>query len=160
MIRRDKDGQGMNYNKLLSKRARRIVELAKEASREYGQGYVGTEHLLLGIVREGTSVAAELLDHHGATEQKVQAVVDELVKERLQDTWVLGRLPGTPHFRDVLANAAAKSRGSGNWQIRSVHLLEALLRERNSTGQRALAKMGVSVDSVRAYALRAAEVEA
>lgn len=139
----------MDSRILLSKRTSRIVELAKEASREYGQGYVGTEHLLLGIVREGTSLAAKILAEHGATEQKVQEVVDELVKQRLQETWVMGRLPGTPHFKDVLAKAAAKSRGSGNWQVRTIHLLDALLRESNSTGQRALAKLGISADSVR-----------
>lgn len=136
----------MNY---LTRRADQIVKLAKEAAREYGQGYVGTEHLLLGIVREGTGLGARILMDRGATEARVQAEIDKLLKTRMQETWVLGRLPGTPHFKDVLAKASSEARGSGNWQICSVHLLLALLTEKGSTGHKALGAMGISLEIVR-----------
>ncbi|GAG34211.1 unnamed protein product, partial [marine sediment metagenome] len=112
----------MNY---LTKRADQIVKLAKEVAREYGQGYVGTEHLLLAIVREGTGLGAKILLEHGVTEERMREEIDKLLQMHLQETWVFGRLPGTPNFKDVLAKAAHEARGSGNWQICSVHLLLA-----------------------------------
>ena len=85
----------------LSRRANQVLKLAHKAAQEYGLGYVGTEHLLLGIVREGTSLGGRMLLHQGATEPRIKAAVDELVKQRLDETWVTGRLPGTPHFVNV-----------------------------------------------------------
>jgi len=142
------EDQGVLNKHLFSRSAGCIIELAKAAAQEYGQGHVGTEHLLLGIIREGTSTAAKMLCDRGVTEQKVKQVVDALTKERLHDTWILGRLPGTPHWRDVLTKAAEKAQGVGNWQIGSVHLLYALLSERNSTGLKALRTLGISVESL------------
>jgi ATP-dependent Clp protease ATP-binding subunit ClpC len=135
----------------LSPRAARILELARGAAREHEQRYVGTEHLLLGIIREGTGTAAKILLDRGVTQLHVEAVINDLLNDRLDETWVLGRLPGTPHFRDVLATAAEKAKGTGNWQIRSVDLLYALLLERGSTGYRALRRLGISTDSIRQF---------
>lgn len=133
----------------LSKRAERILALAREVAREYGQGFVGTEHLLLAIVREGSGLGARLLLEHDATEETIKAYIAEFSKDRMQETWVLGRLPGTRHYRDVLSKAAAAARGRGNWQICSVHLLMALLAERDSTAYRVLKALGVSAETVR-----------
>ncbi len=133
----------------LSKRADKILTLAREAAREYGQGHVGTEHLLLGIVREGTGLGAKILLAHGANEERVKTQIAQVMSERLQETWILGRLPGTRHFRDVLSHAAEAAKGRGNWQICSVHLLLALLAEPDSTGYRVLRDLGVSGDTVR-----------
>jgi ATP-dependent Clp protease ATP-binding subunit ClpC len=133
----------------LSKRAERILSLAREAAREYGQGHVGTEHLLLAIVREGTGLGARILLDNGANEVRVKAQINQVLKDRLQETWVLGRLPGTRHFRDVLSKAAEAARGRGNWQICSGHLLMALLAERDSTGFRVLRELGITTDTVR-----------
>ena len=133
----------------LSKRAEKVLNLAREAAREDGQGHVGTEHLLLAIVREGTGLGAKILLGAGATEERVKAQIVQVAKDRMQETWVLGRLPGTRHFRDVLSKAAEAAKGRGNWQICSVHLLMALLAERDSTGYRVLRELGVSGDTVR-----------
>lgn len=133
----------------LSRRAEKILNLAREAAREDGQGHVGTEHLLLAILREGTGLGARILLSSGATEERVKAQIEQAVKDRLQETWVLGRLPGTRHFRDVLSKAAEAAKGRGTWQICSVHLLMALLAERDSTGYRVLRDLGVTNDTVR-----------
>lgn len=135
----------------LSKRAERILNLAREAAREYGQGYVGTEHLLLAILREGTGLGARILLENGVTEDQVKAMIADIIKERLQETWVLGRLPGTRHYRDVLSKAAEAARGRGTWQICSVHLLIALLNERESTGYRVLRALGITGETVRQF---------
>ena len=133
----------------LSKEAEQSLKLAKDIAREYGLGYVGTEHLLLAIVREGASLGAEILRKHGANEYTTQAMVDELVKDRIAETWIVGRLPGTPHFKDVITQAATEARGTGNWKVSSEHLLLALLAEKKSLGCKALEGLGLSPAIVR-----------
>ena len=142
----------------LTPRAITIVNLAKSIAREDGQGYVGTEHLLLAIIREGDGMGAKALAAQDVTEEDARDVIDELIKERLQETWVLGRLPGTPHFRDVLSRAKDEARGQGNWLIGSVHLLLALLSEKNSIGAKALEELNVSGHKIR-EALRSTTVK-
>lgn len=143
----------------LSKRAEKILHLARGVAREYGQGYVGTEHLLLAIIKEGTGLGAQILLAHGATEEAVKTRIEEVSKDRLQETWVLGRLPGTRHYRDVLSKAAEAARGRGNWQICSVHLLMALLSERDSVAYRVLRDLGVSADTVRRAIVQGASAQ-
>lgn len=133
----------------LTKRAERILQLARQIAREYGQGYVGTEHLLLAILREGEGTGAQFLIEHGATEKRMAEEIERLSQDCLHETWVLGRLPGTPHFRDVIAKAADEARGRGNWQIGSLHLLLALLTEKQSVGYKALQAAGITSDLVR-----------
>lgn len=134
---------------LLSGQADEIIRLAKDIAREYGQGYVGTEHLLLAIVRHGDNIGAEILHEHRTTELDVQEKVHALIKARMQDTWVIGRLPGTPHFRDVVARAVEAARGQGNGQICPEHLLLALLAEKGSVGYSALTELGLNYEMVR-----------
>lgn len=133
----------------VSRRADQIIKLAKEIARGSGQGYVGTEHLLLAIVREGTGLGARVLAEHGATDERLTAEIDQLVMARLQETWVMGRLPGTPHFKDVMSKALQEARGRGNWQVCSIHLLFALLAEKGSTACTALENLGVTPELVR-----------
>lgn len=132
----------------LSKRAEQVLKLAHEAAREYGLGYVGTEQLLLGIVREGMSLGARLLFEHGATEYRIKAAVDELVNERMGETWVTGRLPGTPHFIDVFARAERIAERLGQPQICTEHLLAALMTVGGCVGCEVLRQMGISLKTV------------
>jgi ATP-dependent Clp protease ATP-binding subunit ClpC len=135
--------------KNLSKEAETIITLAKEFARQYGQNYVGTEHLLLAIMGDHEGLGGKVLTELSVDQDQAKRQIDELLKHRMQETWVMGRLPGTPHYRDVLARADDEARGSGNWQIRSEHLLLALLAERASTGYKALEALGVDAGAVR-----------
>jgi len=139
----------------LSKRAETILKLAKEIAAEYRQRYVGTEHLLLAILREGTGSAADILQDHGVDDEQARQEIDKLLRARMQETWVLGRVPGSPHFRDVLSRAAQEARGAGNWQIGSIHLLLGLLAEKGSVGHNALRAMDITTDTVRRHLLQA-----
>ncbi len=141
-------------NQMLSRQAQEIIRLAKEAAGEYRQGYVGTEHLLLGILREGHGLGARVLMESGADEYRIRQEIDRLLAARLHETWVLGRLPGTPHFRDVIRRAAEEARGMGNWQVASEHLLLALLAESGSVGCQALQALGVTSQTVRKCLVR------
>jgi ATP-dependent Clp protease ATP-binding subunit ClpC len=133
----------------LTPRAKNVLDLAKDIAREYGQGYVGTEHLLLAIIREGTGLGAKALAAEGVSEEAASEVIAESIKDRLHETWVMGRLPGTPHFRDVLSRAAHEARGQGNWLIGSAHILLALLAEEDAIGAQALVTLGVSQEAIR-----------
>jgi len=138
----------------LTRRADQIIRLAKEIARQEGQGFVGTEHLLLAIIREGSGLGAQILRSKGVTEGLARDEIAKLVRDRLHETWVMGRLPGTPNFRDVLSRAAEEARGMGNWQVCSVHLLLALMAEKDAIGAKALKALDVTAESVRKCLVR------
>jgi ATP-dependent Clp protease ATP-binding subunit ClpC len=133
-----------------SHRVAEVIKLANAIAREYEQEYVGTEHVLLAIQREGTGVGSALLAQRGITEAKLRAAVDELVKSSLEETWVFGRLPGTPHFKNVIATAIEQCQELKASEVCTEHLLLALLRERGSVAYKALKSLHVSFDDVRA----------
>lgn len=132
----------------LSKRASQALEFAEEAAQEYRQGYVSTEHLLLGIIREGTSLAARVLLDHGATEYRTKALVDELFEQRSDETWVTGRLPGSPHFIDVFGRAERIAERLDHPRICVEHLLAALLTQTGSMGFEILHRIGISMETI------------
>ncbi len=134
----------------LSARMDKVIKLAQSVARAYEQDYVGTEHLLLAILQEGTGMGAAILKDRGITLAKAKAVVDELVRSSLEDTWVFGRLPGTPHFRGVMAAAIEEARQLESKTVCAEHLLIALAREVGSVASAALAKLGIEAPIVRA----------
>jgi len=141
----------------LSARMDRVIKLAQSVARAYEQDYVGTEHLLLAILQEGTGMGTAILNDRGITLAKAKAVVDELVRASLADTWVFGRLPGTPHFRGVMAAAIEEARQLKSKTVCAEHLLTALAREEGSVASAALAKLGIEAPIVRAEITRRLE---
>jgi len=133
-----------------SPRVAKVIKLANEVAREYEQEYVGTEHVLLAIQREGTGVGAKVLAKRGISEQRLRAEIDKLVKRRLEETWVFGRLPGTPHFKNVVAVAIEECQLLGAKEVSTEHLLLGLLKERGSVAHKALKSLGLSFDDARA----------
>jgi ATP-dependent Clp protease ATP-binding subunit ClpC len=133
----------------LSKRSERVLALADEIAREYEQDYVDTEQVLLAIVREGTGRAVQILAELGLDEHKVRAEIDRLIKKSMEDSWVLGRLPGSPHFKNVIANAVEEASAFKAAEVCTEHLLLALLREDGCVAQRALKRLGVVLEDVR-----------
>lgn len=134
----------------LTPRMDRIIRLSQEIARDYEQDYVGTEHLLLAILSDGTGVGAAILRSQGVTAARAKRIVDELIRSRMEDTWVFGRLPGTPHFRNVMAAAIEEARQLESKVVCSEHLLIALSREKGSVAQVALAELGVNAGTIRA----------
>lgn len=130
--------------KRLSKRANQVLRMARAAAREYGQNYVGTEHLLLGIIREGTSLAARTLLEHGANEDQAKSAIDERLSQHMEKTWVTGKVPGSPHFMNVFGRAERIAERLGQPHICVEHLLAALLTKTGSVGNDALRAMGIS----------------
>lgn len=134
----------------LSSRVEKIIKLSQEIAREYDQDYVGTEHLLLAILQEGTGVGAILLAEQGIGLARVKEVVDRLMLKSAEETWVFGRLPGTPHFRNVMATAIEEARQFESKEVCSEHMLLALAREEGSVAQATLLELGVKAGTLRA----------
>ena len=75
----------------LTKRMDKVLKVSQRIARDYGQEYVGTEHILLAILEEGTGMAVEILHDAGIDLGQVKTVVDKLMRKSLEDTWVFGR---------------------------------------------------------------------
>lgn len=144
----------MAYPQLDNNAAKIVKKVAQEIAYEYELDYVGTEHILLAILRDGEGVGSKVLNHFGITEESAREAVDDMLKRDMEDTWVFGRLPGSPHYRNVLAFAIDEATQLGAAGIGSEHLLLALLREEGSTAQRVLAKLGVTLKKCRDQILK------
>jgi len=144
----------VSYPQLDKNAARIVKKVAQEIAYEFELDYVGTEHILLAILRHRGGVGVKVLQGFDVTEDQARETVEEVLKRDMEDTWVFGRLPGSPHYRNVLAHAIDEATQLEAKRIGSEHLLLALLREQGSTAQRVLAKLGVTLKKCRAAVLK------
>lgn len=138
----------------LSKHVDQVIKLANDIAHEYDQEYIGTEHVLLAIARSGAGVGAAILQAHDATPDKLKEQVDQLIRASLEDTWVFGRLPGTPHFKNVMAKAIEVAGELGGKEVCTQHVLLAMLLEKGSVAYQAMRNLGLSAANVRDEVLR------
>lgn len=132
-----------------SQRVGEVIRLANQIARDDEQEYVGTEHVLLAILREGTGIGATALVKHGITMDALRKEITRLMKERMEETWVFGRLPGTPHFRNVMSAAIRQCKKLGAAEVCTEHILLALYKERGCVAQQALSSLDLSYDQLR-----------
>jgi ATP-dependent Clp protease ATP-binding subunit ClpC len=132
-------------------RSRRAIVLAQEESRRFSHRYIGTEHLLLGLLVEGEGVAASVLGGAGVTVDQVRATVEEVVAPGSEK--VLGHVPFTPRTRRALETALREALQLGHNYIGTEHLLLGLTRDEDATAVQILALLGVSVEQIRASVL-------
>lgn len=142
-----------------SERVAEVIRIANQVARDYEREYVGTEHVLLAIAREGTGVGAAILKKRGLTEEKLRGEIDKLIKKQMEETWVFGRLPGTPHFKNVVAQAIKQCQQLEDREVCTEHLLLALLTERGSVAYKALKALKLTYDQAREDVLAAKGVE-
>jgi ATP-dependent Clp protease ATP-binding subunit ClpA len=133
-------------------RARRAIVLAQEEARILNHGYIGTEHLLLGLVREGEGVAAKALASLGITLEAVQQQVAEIIGRGLQPP--AGHIPFTPRAKKVLELSAREADALGHSYISTEHLLLGLLREGKGVAVQILVKLGADLGAVREQVLQ------
>lgn len=131
-----------------------IKKISQEIAREFELEYVGTEHVLLALLRHNKGIGAKVLSKAGITEDKARLEVERIIEKDMEDTWVFGRLPGSPHYRNVVALAIDEATQLESKHIGTEHLLLALLREDNSTARRVLSKFGLTLASCRADVLK------
>ena len=128
-------------------RARRVLALAQEEAQRLGHSYIGTEHLLLGLVREGDGVAAHVLTNLGVELPDVRAAVERLIGRG--DPLNLGEIRVTPRAKKVLELALDEARRLNHHYVGTEHLLLGIVREGNGIAAGVLESLGVSLERVR-----------
>jgi ATP-dependent Clp protease ATP-binding subunit ClpC len=128
-------------------RARRVVVLAQEEARMLNHNYIGTEHLLLGLIHEGEGVAARALESLGVSLEAVRAQVEEIIGQGQQT--LSGHIPFTPRAKKVLELSLRESRQLGHDYIGTEHLLLGLLREGEGVAAQVLVRLGADLNRVR-----------
>ncbi len=137
----------MSFDKFTDK-ARKVLVLAQEEARALHQPYVGTEHVLLALLKEKDGLAAQTLDHLGVTYDAALECVRQLVKG--DDTAdVSGHLSFTPRVKRVLENSLREAMQMGKSYISTEHLLLGIVREGEGTAIDVLRNMGVEGDAIR-----------
>ncbi|MBE9501473.1 MAG: ATP-dependent Clp protease ATP-binding subunit [Dehalococcoidia bacterium] len=130
-----------------TERARRVLTLAQEEAQRFNHNYIGTEHILLGLVREGDGVAAKVLSNLGVELEKVRSAV-EFIIGRGERTF-RGEIGLTPRAKRVIELAVDEARRLGHNYIGTEHLLLGLLREGEGVAAGVLESLGVSLEKVR-----------
>jgi ATP-dependent Clp protease ATP-binding subunit ClpC len=133
-------------------RARRVVVLSQQESRQLGHNYIGTEHLLLGLLAEEDGVAARVLESLGVQLEAVRSRVLEIIGRGTGSAH--GHIPFTPRAKKVLELSLREAIQLGHNYIGTEHILLGLVREGEGIGAQVLAKQGVSLDRVRAEVIR------
>jgi len=124
-----------------TEKAERAIALAQESAMALGHNYVGTEHILLGLIREGTGIAARVLQSQGVTEERVVKEIEELIGRGEQTGQKL--LGFTPRTKRVLELSFKEARRMGNSYIGTEHLLLGIMREGESVAVRILMDLGI-----------------
>jgi ATP-dependent Clp protease ATP-binding subunit ClpC len=130
-----------------TERARKVVFYAQEEAQKFGEGYVSTEHLLLGLVRESDSVAARVLEKLGVSLNRIRAEVEKQLPRG--DARPTQDMTLTPRAKRVIDLAYDEARNLNNNYIGTEHLLLGLIREGDGLAGRVLAKLGVELERAR-----------
>jgi len=131
-----------------TERARKVIILAKEEARRFNHDYIGTEHILLGLVREGEGVAASVLQKMGVSLEKIRLEIEKLVQPG-PTTQIIGDIPFTPRAKKALELAAEEARSLGHNYIGTEHLLLGLIREGEGMASQVLLNLGLDLNAVR-----------
>ncbi|MCX5700053.1 MAG: ATP-dependent Clp protease ATP-binding subunit [Candidatus Omnitrophica bacterium] len=131
-----------------TERARKVIILAKEEARRFNHDYIGTEHILLGLIREGEGVASTVLQKLGLSLENIRIEVEKLVQPG-PTTQIIGDIPFTPRAKKALELAAEEARSLGHNYIGTEHLLLGLIREGEGIASQVLLNLGLELNTVR-----------
>ncbi|KPK97049.1 MAG: hypothetical protein AMJ95_11140 [Omnitrophica WOR_2 bacterium SM23_72] len=131
-----------------TERARKVIILAKEEARRFNHDYIGTEHILLGLIREGEGVAAAVLQKMGVSLENIRLEIEKLVQPG-PTTQIIGDIPFTPRAKKALELAAEEARALGHNYIGTEHLLLGLIREGEGIASQVLMNLGMDLNTVR-----------
>ena len=131
-----------------TERARKVLVLAKEEARRFNHDYIGTEHILLGLVREGEGVACAVLQNLGADLDRLRNETEKLITSGSMAS-VLGDIPFTPRAKKALELSAEEARNLGHNYIGTEHILLGLMREGEGLAPQVLFSLGVDLRKIR-----------
>jgi ATP-dependent Clp protease ATP-binding subunit ClpC len=129
-------------------RARKVMALANQEAQRFNHEYIGTEHILLGLVKEGSGVGANVLKNLDVDLRKVRLEVEKLVKSG-PDMVTMGKLPQTPRAKKVIEYAIEEARNLNHNYVGTEHLLLGLLREHEGVAAQVLMNLGLKLEEVR-----------
>jgi len=129
-------------------RARKVMALANQEAQRFNHEYIGTEHILLGLVKEGSGVGANVLKNLDVDLRKVRLEVEKLVKSG-PDMVTMGKLPQTPRAKKVIEYAIEEARSLNHNYVGTEHLLLGLLREQDGVAAQVLMNLGLKLEDVR-----------
>ncbi len=132
----------------LTDRARKVMALANQEAQRFNHEYIGTEHILLGLVKEGSGVGANVLKALDIDLRKVRLEVEKLVKSG-PEMVTMGKLPQTPRAKKVLEYAIEEARNLNHNYVGTEHLLLGLLREQDGVAAQVLMNLGVKLEEGR-----------
>ncbi|MCX7704296.1 MAG: NDP-hexose 4-ketoreductase, partial [Planctomycetota bacterium] len=130
-------------------RARRVMQLARAEAVRLNHDYIGTEHILLGLIEEGSGVAANVLKNLGIDLQRIRQEVERLVSSGSSSSVPSGQIPFTPRAKKVLEFAVDEATSLGHNYIGTEHLLLGLLRETGGKAAQVLVNLGIRLNEVR-----------
>ena len=131
----------------MTDRARRVVALANEEARSLNHSYIGTEHILLGLLNEGDDVGYQALVRHGMSSEKARERVREIIGEGVEAP--SGHIPFTPRAKKVFELSLREAIQLGHNYIGTEHLLLGLVREGGGVGAQVLSGLGLELASLR-----------
>jgi ATP-dependent Clp protease ATP-binding subunit ClpC len=129
-------------------RARKVMALANQEAQRLNHEYIGTEHILLGLVKEGSGVGANVLKNLEVDLRKVRLEVEKLVKAG-PEMVTMGKLPQTPRAKKVIEYAIEEARNLNHNYVGTEHLLLGLLREHDGVAAQVLMNLGLKLEEVR-----------
>jgi hypothetical protein len=128
-------------------RARKVMQLANQEAQRFNHEYVGTEHILLGLVKEGAGVAANVLKNLGIEPHKICLEVERIVQAG-PDMVIRGKLPQTPRAKKVIEYSIEAARNLNHNYVGTEHLLLGLLREEGGVAAQVLMNLGLKQETV------------
>ncbi len=129
-------------------RARKVMQLANQEAQRFNHEYIGTEHILLGLVKEGSGVAANVLKNLDVDLRKIRIEVEKIVQTG-PDMVTMGKLPQTPRAKKVIEYAMDEARNLNHNYVGTEHLLLGLLREQEGVAAQVLMNLGMKLEDVR-----------
>src|SRR4051812_31363773 len=129
-------------------RARKVMQLANQEAQQCNHEYIGTEHILLGLVKEGPNVAAIVLNNLDIDLRKLRLEVEKMVLPG-PDRTIWGKLPQTPKAKKVIEYSIEEARNLHHNYVGTEHLLLGLLREEEGVAAQVLMNLGLKLEDVR-----------
>jgi ATP-dependent Clp protease ATP-binding subunit ClpC len=129
-------------------RARKVMQLANQEAQRFNHEYIGTEHILLGLIKEGSGVAANVLKNLDVDLRKIRLEVEKLVQSG-PDMVTMGKLPQTPRAKKVIEYSMEEARNLGHNYVGTEHILLGLLREQEGVAAQVLMNLGLKLEEVR-----------
>jgi hypothetical protein len=129
-------------------RARKVMQLANQEAQRFNHEYIGTEHILLGLIKEGQGVAGHVLQNLDIDLRKIRLEVEKIVQSG-PDMVTMGKLPQTPRARKVIEYSVEEARNLNHNYVGTEHLLLGLLREQEGVAAQVLMNLGLKLEDVR-----------